>query len=318
MVYNDEMRKTEKPPSTEKPLENFRLPVEIIDALGEAPSAILPITGKGEANTVLSVSTSKGQFIVRTHPSSDAYRTYIKEEWCISQAARAGIPSAQVIAVGKGDTCSFMIQSQIEGTHAADWSGDMTHVWRELGRYASMINSIEVKGFGESLKDPANGDFVNTWKGIVDWSIDYLFADSFFSDHCILVGRQQDEVLSRLKEMYIWSFDSVLNHGNLAPKNAIIDATQRVHLIDWGTAAAHRAPHLELSEILTWEPHEKYVQAFLDGYGLKRTDVDQIRRDLDTLILLRMLDSIRWASENKPDWKKVDFVEHCLKKLRIG
>lgn len=291
------------------------LPVEITAALGELPSAVHPIVGKGEANTVLSVLTSKGRLIVRFQAGSDAYKTYVKEEWCIGQAKQAGIPCAEVILVGRGETCSFMIQRQLEGTHGADWQGDMKHVWHELGRYSAILNSIRVKGFGESLKDPANGDFVNTWKGIVDWSMDYLFSDSFLVNNEIISGRQRETISARLNEMYTWTFDPVLTHGNLAPKNAIVDATNRVHLIDWGTAGAHRGVHLELSEIMTWEPDEKYVKAFLDGYGLSAGDLIEIQRDVDTLILLRLLDSIRWAAERRADWRNVSFVKHCLSKL---
>ena len=83
----------------------------------------------------------------------------MKEKWCIEQAAAIGIPGPEVLTIGVIDETAYMIQAFVEGDNGADSTVLKTDVWRQLGKYAKLIHSIPVKGYGENLIDPVHGEF---------------------------------------------------------------------------------------------------------------------------------------------------------------
>lgn len=278
-----------------------------------------PIIGKGEANEVYLLERgSKGfveGFIVRLHKGEEHVSMYQKEKWCIEQTARIGVPNAQCVEIGTGGGKAFMIQTALPAVDARDWSGDPLVVWRALGAHAAKINSVSTRGFGWELHDPTTGDFGGTWSALTDWCLEDLFGNSFFEEQGILTERQVRTAQARLEEMYGWAVEPRLSHGNLAPKNAMVGADETVFVIDWGTAASSRAPHQDLSDIITWDYDPRVVAAFREGYGISDDEFEGMRRDLDTLVLQRILDSIKWAAARRADWREVDFVRHSVSKL---
>ncbi len=273
------------------------------------------ITGKGEANLVYKIQVGDLFYILRMGKGEYSEKTYQKEKWCMEKVSQKGIPTSKSVAIGMCDKYVYSIQEYIEGEHGADIKGSQEKIWLKLGEYARIINTIEVKGYGENLKNPENDDFGNDWKSVVDWSIDYLFENDFFIKNKILTEDQVEKIKIRISEMYKWDFKAFLTHGNLAPKNTIVHPSGVIYLIDWGTAGAYRVPHFELSDLYTWDPKQEYIEAFLKGYGLSGDEVANMKHDLDTLVILRLMDSIRWAADKREDWREVSFVKHSLEKL---
>jgi fructosamine-3-kinase len=282
---------------------------------GEIPISIEQITGKGEANFVFKIEISGNRYILRIN-GEDSLRTYEKEKWCMEKATSIGIPTSKTVTMGIHQDYSYQIQHHIEGIHGADLPNQLDKIWFTLGEYAKELNTIKVKGYGENLKDPMNDDFVNSWKSITDWEIDFLFEDNFLIKENIFTPSQQDSFKKRINELYSWSFDSVICHGNLAPKNTIIHPSGTIYLLDYGTTSAHRAIYFDLAEVLTWwDSKPNIIASFISGYGISSSQFKEMKHELETLIILRALGSIRWGYNARKNWKEVDFVQHSIKKL---
>jgi fructosamine-3-kinase len=271
----------------------------IARTMGAPIVTIRPIVDGGHVNQVFMVLTDSADLIVRLDPSPYALQTYQKEAWCIDQAAARGVPGPDVIALGEQDAHAFMVQNRVPGTVATAAHGDRLRVWRQLGAYAARINSIPVTGYGFVLSDPATGRFRDTWQQVVDYAIGYIFDDDTLLRHRVLTSKQLSWARRLLEEMVNWRFAPALTHANLTLKNAIVGPDGGVTLIDWGTAQAHRAPHLELAELRAWDYNPEEIAAFCEGCGISQRQSRQMQRELDILALLRVLDAVKWADERR-------------------
>lgn len=70
--------------------------------------------------------------------------------------------------------------------------------------------------------------------------------------------------------------------------------------------AAHIVPHFDLINLLMYHRHWNSpdaagLQAFLEGYGLTAADTAAILPELESLLLLRAFDKLRWAIDRSPD-----------------
>jgi aminoglycoside phosphotransferase (APT) family kinase protein len=125
---------------------------------------------------------------------------------------------------------------------------------------------------------------------LVEYAIRYVFDDDTLSRHRVLPSEQ-------LEELHDWRYPPALTHANLALKNAIVGPDGGVTLVDWGTAQAHRAPHIELAELRAWEYNPEEIAAFCAGYGITQRQSRQMERELNILALLRILDAVKWPAE---------------------
>ncbi|MBP9711553.1 MAG: aminoglycoside phosphotransferase family protein [Candidatus Pacebacteria bacterium] len=280
----------------------------------KTPVDIFPIVDKGHANLVFKVTFEDLIYILRLSKNTNL-KTYVKEKWCMEKAAAVGVPTAQCVALGVYESYAYSFQTYLEGIDGSELKEEHSRIWFTLGKYANIINQIQVKGYGSDLKFPEQNDFGNDWIGTMDWSLNYLFDDDFFQKENILSSSQIERLKTRLTELKSWNFNPVLCHSNLAPKNTIVHPDGTIYVIDWGTAMAHRAPHLELSDVFTWEWKKEYEEAFMQGYGITSEEYTAIAHDVETLVMLRLVDSIKWAFDNKEDWQNVDFVVHSIEKI---
>lgn len=105
------------------------------------------IIGKGFVNQVCLVETASHKVVVRMN-DPDTYSTFVKEKWCIEQAASAGIPGPQTLSLGLTAEHAYMIQTYIEGDNGLDTTVPASVIWRKLGEYTKQFQSIPVAGFG--------------------------------------------------------------------------------------------------------------------------------------------------------------------------
>ena len=85
-----------------------------------------------------------------------------------------------------------------------------------------------------------------------------------------------------------------------------------MHLLDWGSAEAAIVPHHDLIEMLLMnmvegDPDDAQIRAFLDGYGISPAEFEQMMPELESLLVLRALDHVRWAI----DWN-VEELDTCI------
>ena len=117
------------------------------DFLLEQVKTSYQIIGKGITNQVCVVETESRKVVVRMN-NKDSYPSYMKEKWCIEQAAAVGVPGPEVLSIGIVDETAYMIQAFVDGDNGSDSTVPGSDVWRKLGEYAKLIHSIPVKGYG--------------------------------------------------------------------------------------------------------------------------------------------------------------------------
>jgi fructosamine-3-kinase len=259
------------------------------------------ISDKGIVNRVFTVITSDNtKFIIRMRDNSSALAEYEKERWCIERATSLGIISPKVFAVGLYDKVAYMIESYVEGINGIDAKEIQSELWKKIGEYARKINSIEAIGFGLDFKNGVfYNDFTPNWKAYVQYNISCLKKD----DECINFGVydicNQNIIKNVFRELLNKGFDFGLCHGDLSPRNAIINLKD-VCLIDWGCAMINIYPHYDIITLLRGQimkdiPNDNQIQSFFDGYGILEEEYQIMKRDVYAILLIDAYDKLRWA-----------------------
>ncbi|WP_405115831.1 aminoglycoside phosphotransferase family protein [Paenibacillus sp. FSL K6-1217] len=280
-----------------------------VDYLQETVKASYQIIGKGFVNQVCVVETAAHKVVVRMN-SADAYPGYVKEKWCIEQAASHGIPGPEVLTIGLADETAYMIQSFVEGDNGLDSTVPKPDIWRQLGRYAQLIHSIPVRGYGENLVDPLQGEFHSpahpgsdgSWLGHVQYNINSLKKDDPLIKLGVINLVQSQKARKLFENLKEEPFRFGLIHGDLSLKNTMITRTGEVLLLDWGNAEVGAVPHGDVMwvmqiRMLDGEPGMEEFQAFLDGYGISTEEL----ADMKPWLLLKAFDNLRWAVDRSPD-----------------
>ena len=283
--------------------------------MSERQVGVVPILGKGSVNKVFIVETANAKVVVRINDNNAALDEYTKEAWCIDKAAAKGVPVADVLVVGTFDEHAFMIQTYIAGDEARDSRFSRNSIWRQLGKYAKLIHSIQVAGFGLKMSDLTAGDSRQAWLEYLNYNIGSLNERDELLELNVLTESQSKIVRTIFENLKEKTFDFGLNHADISLKNVIVGESGKVNLIDWGSAEASIVPHHDLIEMLKMNmlenaPDHKEIRAFLDGYGISPIEFERMMPELEGLLLLRAFDKLRWAI----DWKVEDlakFVNHA-------
>ncbi|RED32178.1 phosphotransferase family protein [Paenibacillus sp. VMFN-D1] len=271
------------------------------------------IEGKGITNQVCVVETEINKVVVRMNVK-DEYQSFIKEKWCIEQAAEVGVPGPKVMSIGIVDETAYMIQGFIEGVNGGDSTVQKSIIWRRLGEYAKLIDSIQVKGYGENLIDPVHGEFQSpphagsdgTWQGYVQHNINSLTEHDPLIEHGVINQAESQRIKQRFEDIKSEPFRFGLIHGDISLKNTIINQANQVILLDWN-AKVSVVPHATVAQLMHYQilgldesPNAEEFEAFIDGYGIIREDLSGIRNYL----LLRAFDNLRWSIDQRPDLVK--------------
>ncbi|MBO7747175.1 aminoglycoside phosphotransferase family protein [Paenibacillus sp. MWE-103] len=277
--------------------------------LGERVRASYPIVGKGMVNRVYVVETASRKVVARMNDAA-ALADYRKEQWCIERAAAAGIPGPEVLAVGVAGERAYMLQSFLAGRDGVDAAGPKSDIWRQLGEYAARIHAIPVQGYGERLEDPAAGEFRSpphpgsdgSWAGYVQYNIDSLTGRDPLLALGVLTPATSAAARGLFERLKRTAFRFGLAHGDLSLKNAMVDPSGRVAMLDWGSAEVTVVPHGDVMQLLQsrlqgGEPDREAYDAFLEGYGYR----EEALPDLMPLLLLRACDKLRWALDRRPE-----------------
>lgn len=261
---------------------------------------VVPIFGKGNVNKVFIVETPNAKFVVRMGDQNESLKEYKKEAWCIDKAAVRGVPVATVLDVGVIEEHAYMIQSYIAGDEGRDSQFPRSHIWYQLGRNARLIHSIEVGGFGLKLQDLTQGDSRESWLEYLNYNIESLNENDELIKLKVVSQSESRVIRTIFEDLKGKAFNFGLNHGDLSLKNVIVDESGKVNLLDWGSAEASIVPHHDLIQMLKMnmlenDPDDAAIQSFLDGYGISQSEFEQMRPTLESLLLLRAFDKLRWA-----------------------
>lgn len=278
--------------------------------LQEQVKTTYQIIGKGMTNQVCVVETESNKVVVRMN-DKDTFPSFIKEKWCIEQAAAVGIPGPEVLSIGIVDETAYMIQAFVEGDNGLDSTVPKLNVWRRLGEYAKLIHSIQVKGYGGNLIDPVHGEFQSpshagsdgSWQGYVQYNINSLTEHDRLIELGVITQMESQRVRKLFEDLKSEPFRFGLNHGDISLKNTIVNQSNQVILLDWN-AEVSVVPHATIAQLMHYQilkleesPNVEEFKAFIDGYGISGKDLSDIRH----FLLLRAFDNLRWAIDRNPD-----------------
>jgi len=282
--------------------------------LNEVPLSVMEIAGYGTVNSVFMVACQSVNYAIRLNEEEGKRLEFIKEEWCINEARKAGVPSPIVIANGVVEGTVYMIQEQLEGVNGSTCSKkDKELIWEYMGRYASKYHHIK------DITIPAlkEAEFHDDWSSKLEYNISQLNAD----DSLLLSNALSPEAHTDIRRILISlrekDFDFGLIHGDLSPRNTIVNASS-IYLIDWGTASVNVVPHNEIGILLMeGEAGQKEFMAFLKGIGISEKEYGEMELEVWKLNLLHRLDKYRWATDYKVE-DLMDFtmkVKECYEKV---
>lgn len=256
------------------------------------PDTIEPVLGKGKNNHVFKLKVSDGIHILRMNDQPEYMAVYEKEQRCASAARSGGILTPHITAVGTCEGWSYSWQEYIDGVRGTE--AEQLIVWRKLGECARVIHRVSAEYCAISYERTIND----------------LFADNYFSSRHVFAPALTAAIETRLRESTAWTFSPQLCHGNLHPSNVILSGVGELWLLDWETATGNMAPLADLAEIYTWNNGKENIEAFFDGYGLSSAEVRAMQRDIQTLVLLRLVSVMRQKIDQTPnqEWKHDPFV----------
>lgn len=297
--------------------KDIQLALRITSSLLNEPLVeVKPLVGKGRVNRVFVVEAVKHRVVIRMSDRDEALDEYTKEAWCIQHAAARGVSVPSVISVGRCEGNAYIIQSYIAGDDGRDSPAPKLSIWRELGKYAKLIHAIGVPGFGLRLSEITRGDARKSWLRYLEFNIESLTENDPLIKLKVLTQLQSKLIRDVFAGLRGREFTFGLNHGDLSMKNTIIDKRGRVTLLDWGSAEAGIVPHHDLIQLLRMnmlqgDPDDAQIRAFLDGYGISPAEFKRMMPELESLLVLRAFDELRWAI----DWS-VEQLDRFVRNAR--
>jgi len=256
------------------------------------------IRGRGAVNDVYTLTCVSGRKLLLRMNAAGEVSRFVKERWCIHEAALAGVPTAEVLAVGEVGVRAYMLLTYLEG-HSGDElaSMDVLVLWRQLGVHARRIHEIVLAGFGEELTDMVGGVFGN-WERYLQDNIDALRVNATQElPPGLLDADARKRLLKHLRVLTRLRPTFGLSHGDLSLDNVVVADDGGVAIIDWGCACAHIVPHYDFGVILDESAgaNTDEFQALLRGYGMSAREFENIADEVLALQLLVAFDKARWA-----------------------
>jgi tRNA A-37 threonylcarbamoyl transferase component Bud32 len=281
------------------------------EVFGKSPDSIEQITGLGFVNQVYKVNLCDEINIIRLRKGLRTYNEFLKEKFCIEQADKAGILTAKVICVDKYNDVSFIVQSYIDGVNGSLCPDKSELIWTALGKYAKLLHSVDVKGYGFNMKNygvfhnyavdvndyvDVSDYFYNSFNPTLQSHIEYHVNCINQEDEFIKLGIYALENINQIKEAFIslldMNFELGLIHGDMAAQNIIIN-NDKVYLIDFGGARVGIIPFDEFIW-LNGNTDEEF-KIFREAYGMSNETFARNERQFRILYMLNVFDILRWS-----------------------
>jgi hygromycin-B 4-O-kinase len=263
---------------------------------GSYPKRI--ITLGGATNFVFQVKHTDDEFIVRLNSDPEYFQAYRKEAWVIGQVREKGVPTSEVLALGNEVVAyPYIVLSRVEGTPSVHHPKRL-EILREMGRLASLINSIPTRRFGASYNWSDDTDARNsTWNEFLDNELNLQERLAFLQAHAFLSTERAVQIQEILEGAGDVGSIPHLNHGDLRLKNVLADREGNITaIIDWEESVSNLVPEWELSIAL----HDLSIDAreeFIAGYGLSNKRVLEIAPVVKALNLVNYVPALQGFME---------------------
>lgn len=265
------------------------LPGEII--------SIQEIKDLGSVNRVFEVARDAHTYIIRLN-QEDKLAEYHKEEWCLRQMPKLGIPSPQVIRIGQWKQLAYVIQNKVPGRNGKIATPlEKEHIWTQLGKYAALFQQIS------QAEDPQIDLALRhrDWCARLFYNLEELNQTDSLLEQKIFTREEHRFAQANLASLLDLELEMGLVHGDLCPRNVLVKGDQ-VYLLDWGTAEINVVPHTELGILMiSEEASPTDFQLFLDGMGLSGEAFKKLEKEIRLFNFLHRLDKYRWAEAHCPE-----------------
>jgi len=284
------------------------------EVFGKSPDNVEQITGLGFVNQVYKINLHGEINIIKLRKGLRAYNEFLKEKFCCEQAEKVGILTAKAICVDKYKNVPFIVQSCIDGVNGSLCPDKSELIWTSLGKYAKLLHSVDVKGYGFNMKDYDNGVFYNyfidvkdytdvsdyfynsfnpTLKNHIEYNISCINQDDEFIKMGVYSLENINQIIEAFSSLLDINFELGLIHGDISLKNTIING-DKVFLIDFGGASVGIVP---FGELLWIERNtEKEFEIFREAYGISKEAFARDEQIYYTLAMLNEFDRLRWAT----------------------
>lgn len=257
---------------------------------------IREIAGLGTVNRVFAVRSHEDQYIIRLQPGYPGLREFDKEKWCLGKVVELGIPAPKVFSIGQAGTWSFMIQEYLPGRNGNHCSPTEKYdLWKTLGSYARIFHQVP------RIELPAweAAEFHQHWRDKLRYNIQQLNANDPLLLDDVFTQQEQTRMKKLLTPLAIREFAVGLTHGDLCPRNVLVDP-KTVYLLDWGTAEINIVPHTEIGIVLMESnPDPEAFLALLTGLGITPKQWESLSQEVNLLNVLHRLDKFRWGYDNR-------------------
>jgi aminoglycoside phosphotransferase (APT) family kinase protein len=287
-----------KPPSPQATLrQGKRLTARIVEHhFGSRPKRIVH-QASGMSNLVFTVQHSQGDLVVRLCPDQTRLNSYLKEQWAINKARKAGVPTPEVLEVGNQVVpIPYMVSRKTAG-HPATHHPQRMRIIREMGRYAAIINSLKTKGFGSTFEWSHNQLSHNaTWSEFLHSELKLVEKIGVLVEAGMVPAPLGKKIRGILVNAATETRKPALNHGDMRLKNVLVnDAGDIVAVLDWETCTSNLAPEWEMSLAL----HDLSIdekREFIEGYGLSGKKLLEISPVMKAINLVNYAPEVeRWV-----------------------
>lgn len=240
--------------------------------VGASPARVSP-QGGGLSSHAFDAETARDRFIVRLGDAPDKLAAFERERGAVERARAAGVPTQEIIALGRDGAWAYSIARRLPGAPAVDHP-ERLHALESLARLAATIHTIPTAGCGREYAWAGElTPGARSWAAFLHDELDADRRIRHLRDRDMLSARQQHALEATLARVETWDDSPVLQHGDLRLKNVVVDAQGRiVGLVDWETSVSSIGPHWDISLAL----HDLSIdakQAFLQSYGMSEAEV---------------------------------------------
>ncbi|WP_203568822.1 phosphotransferase family protein [Aestuariimicrobium ganziense] len=219
------------------------------------------------SNRLYRVTTGEGEFAVKhlLNPWADPlWREWLDEASRFEQAAIAAGVSApdlvlngdsEVLTTVEGDT--FRVHRWVDDARPCPDAPTEAALARQVGADLARMHRLDWQPGRTDVFPTLDPATARSWSGLV---ADLAAVDPEWAERAAAVQPQVDQVLAWHAEHQARPESTVMSHGDVDPKNLVVDGDQKVWVLDWDVAAP-------------WRPWDELARTALSMSGHDRPDI---------------------------------------------